>query len=120
MKGGDELKAKAAALRNKGNECIKAKDYEGAMKYYNECVKLDPTDGAAFCNKAMIYNKRDLYDKAIEEAEKAIKANKTFYKAYQRKAEAYLGRHDPKQAYIYIKIVIQKEPANQPVSCSNL
>jgi tetratricopeptide (TPR) repeat protein len=53
----------------KGNECMKAKDFQDAIVCYGRALELNPTDAATFSNRAMAYLKTKEYARALEDAE---------------------------------------------------
>jgi tetratricopeptide (TPR) repeat protein len=53
----------------KGNECMKAKDFQDAIVCYGRALELNPTDAATFSNRAMAYLKIKEYARALEDAE---------------------------------------------------
>ena len=52
-------------FKNKGNTQFKAGDFVQAIKYYDECILLNPEDPVPYSNKAMSLIKLGRYDAAI-------------------------------------------------------
>lgn len=48
-------KDKANKAKVMGNNSMQAKEFDNAIKYYKECVELDPTHHIAFSNMAQAY-----------------------------------------------------------------
>jgi tetratricopeptide (TPR) repeat protein len=77
--------------RLKGNESMKAKDYQDAIISYGRALDLNPSDAATFSNRALAYLKTKEYARALEDAEAAIKLKEDYVKAYHRRGKAYLS-----------------------------
>lgn len=86
-----EKKKQAENERLKGNECMKAKEFQEAIACYGKALDLCPTDAATFSNRAMAYLKTKEYARALEDAEAAIKLKEDYVKAYHRRGKAYLA-----------------------------
>lgn len=65
------LAAKKAAdeLKAKGNEYYKAKDFDNALKLYQEAIDTNPEECMYFSNKAACYFEMRQFEKAIEECD---------------------------------------------------
>ena len=57
---------KADEIKAKGNEEYKKKNYDGAIKYYEEAIKIYPKEMIYYLNSAKCYLEKKDYDKAIE------------------------------------------------------
>ena len=57
---------KADEIKAKGNEEFKKKNYDEAIKYYQEAIDLYPKEMIYFLNSAKCYLEKKDYDKAIE------------------------------------------------------
>lgn len=83
---------KLADARAKGNEKFKAGDQEGAKKAYGEGLAGDgaTTPGAAllFCNRAACESAAGAHEKALADADEALKRDGSFVKAKMRRANA--------------------------------
>ena len=58
-----------------GLKCYYAKDYDGAIRLYNEALDLNPNWDFAYNNLAMAYNDLGQYERAIADYDKAIELN---------------------------------------------
>jgi tetratricopeptide (TPR) repeat protein len=97
----------------KGNECMKAKDYQDAITYYGRALELNPTDAATFSNRAMAYLKIKEYARALEDADQAIKLKEDYVKAYHRRCNAYLSLNKVEMAIRDFQFILEKEPNNK-------
>jgi tetratricopeptide (TPR) repeat protein/tRNA A-37 threonylcarbamoyl transferase component Bud32 len=63
-----------AALIRKGDEWLHQKEYDKAIKEYDEAIRLDPRSALAFSNRGLAWHngKKD-YDKAIQDYTEAIR-----------------------------------------------
>ncbi|XP_055298215.1 stress-induced-phosphoprotein 1 [Sitodiplosis mosellana] len=79
-----------------GNAAYKKKDFETAIKHYNEALEHDPTDITYYNNIAAVYFEQKKYDECIKECEKGIEVGrenradfKLISKAFSRIGNAY-------------------------------
>lgn len=78
---------KAEEARLKGNEFFKKADYTEAYKAYEDMAKRAPEDPRSYSNKAAALIKLGELPSALDECNTAIKKDKTFIRAYIRKAQ---------------------------------
>lgn len=81
----DPEKAEEARLR--GNEAFKKMDYTEAYKAYEEMAQRAPDDPRSYSNKAAALIKLGELPSALDECNTAIMKDKTFIRAYIRKAQ---------------------------------
>ncbi|XP_031629525.1 stress-induced-phosphoprotein 1 [Contarinia nasturtii] len=79
-----------------GNAAYKKKDFENALKYYNEALQHDPTDITYYNNIAAVNFEQKKYEECIKECEKGIEVGrenradfKLISKAFSRIGNAY-------------------------------
>lgn len=80
---------KADEAREEGNKHFKEAHWPEAVKSYSEAVKRAPKDPRGYANRAAALLKLMSYPDAIRDCDKAIELDKSFFKAYTRKATAY-------------------------------
>lgn len=80
----EETKAKANALKAEGNKAMAAKDFATAIAKYSDAIALDATNVVYLSNRAAAYSSALQHQKAVEDAEAAIKLDPSFSKAYSR------------------------------------
>lgn len=92
-----ETKKKAEAEKAQGNDYYKKKDFENALKYYQNAIDLCPDDIVFHSNKAAVYFEMKKYEDCVaccDEAIKTTEGNPYDYvklgKALARKGNALL------------------------------
>lgn len=78
---------KAEEARLKGNEAFKKGDWTEAYAAYEDMAKRAPEDPRSYSNKAAALIKLGELPSALDECNTAIKKDKTFIRAYIRKAQ---------------------------------
>lgn len=78
---------KAEEARQKGNEFFKKGDWTEAYKAYEDMAQRAPEDPRGYSNKAAALIKLGELPSALDECNTAIKKDKTFIRAYIRKAQ---------------------------------
>ncbi|XP_017775399.1 PREDICTED: stress-induced-phosphoprotein 1 [Nicrophorus vespilloides] len=103
-----EDKKLAKQEKEKGNEAYKKKDFENAIKHYNQAIEHDPTDITFHNNLAAVFFEQKEFEKCIEQCEKGIEIGrenradfKLIAKAFLRIANAYKKLKNWKQAKVY-------------------
>ncbi|RCK66898.1 Small glutamine-rich tetratricopeptide repeat-containing protein 2 [Candida viswanathii] len=108
-----ETRAKADELKLQGNRAMAQKDYPEAISKYTEAIALDPTNVVYLSNRAAAHSSYQKHDKAVEDAEKAIKLNPEFSKAYSRLGLAKYALGDAKGAMEAYKKGLDAEGENK-------
>ncbi|XP_021753206.1 outer envelope protein 64, mitochondrial-like [Chenopodium quinoa] len=75
-------------LKEKGNAAYKGKQWNKAVNYYTEAVKLNGTNATYYCNRAAAYLELGCFQQAEEDCTKAISLSKKNVKAYLRRGTA--------------------------------
>ncbi|KAF9513789.1 hypothetical protein BS47DRAFT_1295834 [Hydnum rufescens UP504] len=79
-----EDRSAAETLKQAGNAHMSAKAYTKAIESYTRAAELDPTNPVYYSNRAAAYSSIEDHDRAIEDAQKALKVDPAFVKAYSR------------------------------------
>lgn len=98
----------ARQCKELGNAAYKKKEFEAALKYYNEALAHDPTDITYYNNIAAVYFEEKNYDECIKQCEKGIEVGrenradyKLISKALSRIGNAYRKMEQYKLAKTY-------------------
>ena len=79
------------ALANRGVIKRELNDYEGALRDYDEAIKIDPNDFAIYNNRAFLLLCMGLKEKALDDANTAISLNCTDYNSYDTRGQIYIA-----------------------------
>ncbi|XP_059142546.1 nucleolin-like isoform X2 [Physella acuta] len=83
------LRSRQLAIR--GNEMAQVDQYTAAIQLFTEAISLDPTDFRFFGNRSYCFDRIEQYEKALRDADRAIKLDKDWPKGYFRKGRALAG-----------------------------
>lgn len=86
----EQNRLKAENERNKGNECVKSKDYNEALTFYTKSIHFDKTMKQSYGNRALIYLRERKFKECVEDCNRAIELDTEYSKAYHRRGKAYL------------------------------
>ncbi len=110
-----EKKKLAENEKLKGNELMKTKEYDQAIKLYTQSIKYDPNEPTTYCNRALAYSKVKQYDNAINDCSKAVTIKNDYTKAFYRRAVCYIEVNKYKEAFTDLLIVLRDTPDSQEV-----
>lgn len=83
-----EVQKLAEAFKASGNKCFQKKEYVEAIEHYTEAIDLKP--GAVYySNRAACYANIGEQEKVVEDCNQALKLDKSYLKAINRRALAY-------------------------------
>lgn len=120
----EESLARAASLKDNGNDAIKAGDYNLAKEKYEQGIKLlddhktlssdivISTLSSLHLNNALACLKIGVYKGAIDSANIVLKNDKNNVKAIYRRGCAYLNQHSFDEAKQDLTKVLELEPEN--------
>ena len=101
----------------KNKEALKlyyAKDYNGAIKLYDEVLKFGEYDGA-YNNRGNAYLNLNQYERAIQDYNKAIQLNPNYFEAYNNRGWAYYCLKKYQQALKDFDKALELNPNNNQV-----
>uniref|UniRef100_A0AC35TGC4 Stress-induced-phosphoprotein 1 n=1 Tax=Rhabditophanes sp. KR3021 TaxID=114890 RepID=A0AC35TGC4_9BILA len=73
----------AEACKTLGNESYKKKQFEDALKHYDEAIELDGTNIVYYTNKAAVFFEQQKYDECVEVCMKAIEVGREHRAEYK-------------------------------------
>ena len=111
-----EKKREAEAERFKGNEYMKAKEYEMAVQCYTKAIEMNPGEAANYSNRAMAYLRLKLYKYVVTDASKAIEIDANYVKAYHRRGKAYLEMKKYDLAIPDFQFILEKNPNDMDIN----
>lgn len=80
---------KANEFKTRGNDCVKAGQFQKAIHYYTEAIRLNKFDAVYFSNRAHCYLKMNRYLECVEDCTIAIGLDDKCVKAYYRRMQAH-------------------------------
>ena len=111
-----EKKRAAEDARYRGNEYMKAKEYEEAINAYSRSINMNPIEAATYCNRAMAHLRMKNYARAIDDANKTIEMEPDYVKAYHRRGKAYLATNKFELAIPDFQYILEKNPEDQDIN----
>ncbi|KAJ0077927.1 hypothetical protein Patl1_36983 [Pistacia atlantica] len=86
----DQAIEKVLLIRHqlKGNAAFKGRQWNKAVSYYSEAIKINGTNATYYCNRAAAYLELGCFQQAEEDCSKAISLDKKNVKAYLRRGTA--------------------------------
>lgn len=100
-------------LKEKGNECVRNKNYAESVLHYTHAIKLDPLGYSLYSNRSLAFLKMQHFYFAMEDAKEAIKLKPDWAKGYFRKAEVEFSTFHFSDALISYRIALKLQP-NDP------
>ncbi|XP_071733657.1 outer envelope protein 64, mitochondrial-like [Rutidosis leptorrhynchoides] len=100
-------------LKEKGNAAFKGKQWNKAISFYTEAIKLDESNATFLCNRAAAYLELGCFQQAEEDCTKAISLDKKNVKAYLRRGTARESVLYYKEALQDFKHALVLEPQNK-------
>ncbi|KAL3651630.1 Outer envelope protein 64, mitochondrial [Castilleja foliolosa] len=100
-------------LKEKGNAAYKGKQWNKAVNYYTEAIKLNETNATYYCNRAAAYLEMGCFQQAEEDCTKAMSLDKKNVKAYLRRGTARESLLFYKEALQDFRHALVLEPQNK-------
>jgi tetratricopeptide (TPR) repeat protein len=102
----------AETLKAEGNQLFKDGQFKQAIRKYREAILLSPS-AALHTNRAACYIKLNKLRDAIEDCKEAIELDKTWARAYVRKAEAHLQLEEHMLAVVTLRQGLKVIPSSE-------
>lgn len=110
-----ERTKKAEKLKIDGNDAMKMKAYNDAIKLYSESISLNSRESSTYCNRALTYFKIGNFEKSVEDCNKAIELSKTYSKAYYRRGCSYSALKQFENAWDDFNFLLKEMPSNTEI-----
>mmetsp|Transcript_72 Transcript_72/g.148 ORF Transcript_72/g.148 Transcript_72/m.148 type:complete len:436 (+) Transcript_72:49-1356(+) len=111
----EEDKAKAAGLKNQGNEKLQQGNFSEAVQLYSEAIGLVPSESIYYCNRAAALTHLQQHEKALEDCQKAIQIQPGYSKAHSRMGLAYFNLGKYQQSVESYKKALEFDPNNSQI-----
>ncbi|XP_064095440.1 stress-induced-phosphoprotein 1-like isoform X2 [Macrobrachium nipponense] len=89
--GLDTLVLQSRQLAIRGNEAANVGQYTVAVRLFTEAIRLDPNDHRFFGNRSYCYDQLGQHEKALKDAEKAIRIAPQWPKGHYRRGTSLRG-----------------------------
>ncbi|KAL6513142.1 Outer envelope protein 64, mitochondrial [Orobanche gracilis] len=104
----------AELLKEKGNAAYKGKQWNKAVSYYTEAIKMNETNSTYYCNRAAAYLELGCFQQGEEDCTKAMSLDKkSNVKAYLRRGTARESLLLYREALQDFKHALVLEPQNK-------
>ncbi|EAW10935.1 Hsp90 cochaperone STI1 [Aspergillus clavatus NRRL 1] len=103
----------ADALKAEGNKAFSAKDYPTAIDKFTQAIQLDPSNYILYSNRSAVYAAQSEYQKALEDANKAVEIKPDWSKGWSRKGAASRGLGDLLGAHDAYEEALKLDPGNE-------
>jgi tetratricopeptide (TPR) repeat protein/glyoxylase-like metal-dependent hydrolase (beta-lactamase superfamily II) len=110
--GVDCRTASAKTPMEQGEEACKKKDYDLAIKFFTEAIRLNAKDGNAYHCRGTAYSNKEDNDRAIADFTEAIRLDPGSAQSYFSRASIYHNKGDHEKAIADCTEVIRLEPKN--------
>ena len=107
-----ERKQEANNEKIKGNELMKTKEYDEAIKHYTKSITLDEFEPTTFANRALAYIKNTEYGRGLDDCNRAIDLKNDYIKAYYRRGICYTGLKKFQEGMQDFLFVLNDNPQN--------
>lgn len=106
----EEKKIEAENWKTKGNQSLKAQDFNEAVTHYGKAVELNPIHAVYYSNRAAAYINLKKYKEALVDAEKCIELRNTWARGYGRKGASLFGLKRYSEAIEAYQAALRFEP----------
>lgn len=104
---------KANEFKTRGNDCVKNGQYQKAVHYYTEAIRLNKTEPVYYTNRALCYLKQSKFTECIDDCTTAVGLDAKMVKAYYRRMQALEQMNGDLEAALNdCKTVLRIEPKN--------
>ncbi|XP_018574394.1 RNA polymerase II-associated protein 3 [Anoplophora glabripennis] len=109
----DNMQDLAIIEKEKGNKFVKSQKWDEAIKCYSRAIQYYSYDPIFYANRALCHLKKSNFEEAERDCTLSIKLDKTYVKAYQRRAAAREVLNKLEHAEFDLSKVLALEPKNK-------
>ncbi|XP_047341919.1 TPR repeat-containing thioredoxin TTL1-like [Impatiens glandulifera] len=109
-----------SGARTRGNNLFKSERFTEACGAYGEGLKHDPSNSVLYCNRAACWFKLGLWQRSIEDCDRALSIQPSYTKALLRRAASYFKVEQWEEAVKDYEILHAEFPQDCEVSESLL
>jgi len=103
-------RVRATALNQRGRALTQKRDYDAAIRDFDEAIRLEGRDGALYNNRGWVYLTKEQYDLAIRDYDEAIRLNPGFAPAHANRGWAYANKGDVDRALADVDDALKLDP----------
>ncbi|CAG4957194.1 unnamed protein product [Colias eurytheme] len=103
----------AEKFKNEANEYFKKQNYTIAIELYTKAIEKNPKSAVYYANRSICNLRLENFGYALTDASKAISLDKSYTKAYYRRAAAYMSLGKYKDALKDFHYVTKVRPNDQ-------
>ena len=100
----------ATAVTAKGDEEADKKNFDEAIRKYDEAIRLDPSYALAYYGRGRAYLGKERFDEALADFNEAIRLNANYVKAYVGRGDVYWQKRDLARALVDYNRAIELDP----------
>ena len=108
-----ERHMKANVIKEEGNKAFRANNFEEAVTFYTDAMKIAKDLSPLYTNRAATYLKLEQYDLAIEDCDFALRIDEKWIKAHIYKAKALQKMHKYDEAAKEYKLIVEIDKQKQ-------
>ncbi|XP_052744035.1 serine/threonine-protein phosphatase 5 [Bicyclus anynana] len=103
----------AENLKNEANEYFKKQNYDRAIEFYSKAIEKNPRNAVYYANRSIANLRLENFGYALSDASLAIGLDKSYTKAYYRRAASYMSLGKYKLALKDFEYVTKVRPNDQ-------
>jgi tetratricopeptide (TPR) repeat protein len=111
-----ERKYAAVIEKQKGNESFKASEFTEALLFYSRSIALDPHSAVSYSNRALVYLREKMFEKAETDCDRALEVDPGYIKALSRRGMTRHRRGKYQAAIADFEEALRREPDNRDMA----
>jgi tetratricopeptide (TPR) repeat protein len=104
----------AAGFYHRGTAWLDKKEYDKAIKDFDEAVRLDPTDASSFHNRGVAWSGKGEHDKAVRDYDEAIRLDPRNPHAFVSRGNARADKREYDRAVKDYDEAVRLDPKGAP------